>query len=160
MSQPMGKQPLSFFPRTASELRAGRTVDEHHGREGGRGGGRTTLGPKGMDKNLVDSTGSVVVTNDGVTILKEMDIEYPAANMIVEVAETQEDEVGDERPAPSSSLVNSSEKAEDLLEQVIDATTLAQGTDRPPRRRRKSRRQRHRSRCRRHGVPRKIAERR
>jgi len=56
---------------------------------------RTTLGPKGMDKMLVDSTGNVVVTNDGVTILKEMDIEHPAANMIVEVAETQESEVGD-----------------------------------------------------------------
>ncbi|PSP53434.1 thermosome subunit, partial [Halobacteriales archaeon QH_3_68_24] len=48
---------------------------------------RTTLGPKGMDKMLVDNSGSVVVTNDGVTILEEMDIEHPAANMIVEVAQ-------------------------------------------------------------------------
>ena len=56
---------------------------------------RTTLGPKGMDKMLVDSLGDVVITNDGVTILKEMDIEHPAAKMIVEIAKTQDDEVGD-----------------------------------------------------------------
>jgi len=56
---------------------------------------RTTLGPKGMDKMLVDSLGDVVITNDGVTILREMDIEHPAAKMIVEVAKTQDDEVGD-----------------------------------------------------------------
>ncbi|MBA3064107.1 thermosome subunit, partial [Candidatus Woesearchaeota archaeon] len=56
---------------------------------------RTTLGPKGMDKMLVDSLGDVVVTNDGVTILEEMSIEHPSAKMIVEVAKTQEDEVGD-----------------------------------------------------------------
>ena len=56
---------------------------------------RTTLGPKGMDKMLVDSIGDVVITNDGATILKEMDIEHPAAKMVVEVAKTQDDEVGD-----------------------------------------------------------------
>ncbi|MDY6959693.1 MAG: TCP-1/cpn60 chaperonin family protein, partial [Halobacteriota archaeon] len=56
---------------------------------------RTTLGPKGMDKMLVDSMGDVVITNDGATILKEMDIEHPAAKMMVEVAKTQDDEVGD-----------------------------------------------------------------
>src|SRR6056297_3436700 len=88
---------------------------------------RTTLGPKGMDKMLVDSTGTVVITNDGVTILKEMDIEHPAANMIVEVAQTQETEVGD---GTTTSVVVSGEllsEAEDLLEQDIHATTLAQG---------------------------------
>ena len=47
---------------------------------------RSTLGPKGMDKMLVDSMGDVVITNDGATILKEMDIEHPAAKMIIEVA--------------------------------------------------------------------------
>ena len=56
---------------------------------------KSTLGPRGMDKMLVDSLGDVVVTNDGVTILKEMDIEHPAAKMMVEVAKTQDDEVGD-----------------------------------------------------------------
>jgi thermosome len=88
---------------------------------------RTTLGPKGMDKMLVDSSGNVVVTNDGVTILKEMDIEHPAANMIVEVAETQEDETGD---GTTTSVVIAGEllgKAEELLEQDIHATILAQG---------------------------------
>src|SRR6056297_532308 len=88
---------------------------------------KSTLGPKGMDKMLVDSMGEVVVTNDGVTILKEMDIEHPAANMIVEVAETQETEVGD---GTTTSVVVSGEllsEAENLLEQDIHATTLAQG---------------------------------
>ena len=56
---------------------------------------RTTLGPKGMDKMLVSSLGDVVITNDGVTILEEMQIEHPAAKMLVEVAKTQENEVGD-----------------------------------------------------------------
>ena len=56
---------------------------------------RTTLGPKGMDKMIVDSIGEVIVTNDGVTILEEMQIEHPAAKMVVEVAKTQENIVGD-----------------------------------------------------------------
>jgi len=51
---------------------------------------RTTLGPKGMDKLIVDSLGDVIVTNDGVTILQEMHIEHPTAKMIVEIAKTQE----------------------------------------------------------------------
>ena len=88
---------------------------------------RTTLGPKGMDKMLVDSTGDVVVTNDGVTILKEMDIDHPAANMIVEVSETQEDEVGD---GTTTAVVIAGElldQAEDLIDSDIHPTTLAQG---------------------------------
>ncbi|MDM7911461.1 MAG: TCP-1/cpn60 chaperonin family protein, partial [Methanotrichaceae archaeon] len=56
---------------------------------------RSTLGPKGMDKMLVDSTGNTTVTNDGATILKEMDIEHPAAKMMVEVAKAQDQQVGD-----------------------------------------------------------------
>src|SRR5438876_1175817 len=56
---------------------------------------RSTLGPRGMDKMLVDSLGDVVITNDGVTILKEIDIEHPAAKMLVEVAKTQDEEAGD-----------------------------------------------------------------
>ena len=56
---------------------------------------RSTLGPKGMDKMLVDSMGDVVITNDGATILKEMDIEHPAAKMIVEISKTVDNEVGD-----------------------------------------------------------------
>ena len=56
---------------------------------------KTTLGPKGMDKMLVDSAGNVIVTNDGVTILEEMEIDHPAAKMLVDIAKTQESEVGD-----------------------------------------------------------------
>ncbi|AUV83570.1 thermosome subunit [Salinigranum rubrum] len=88
---------------------------------------RTTLGPKGMDKMLVDSSGGVVVTNDGVTILKEMDIDHPAANMIVEVSETQEDEVGD---GTTTAVVIAGElldQAEELIDQDVHATTIAQG---------------------------------
>ena len=80
---------------------------------------RTTLGPKGMDKMLVDSLGDIVVTNDGVTILEEMDIEHPAAKMIVEIAKTQEDEVGDGTTTAVVLVGELLKKAEDLLEQEI-----------------------------------------
>lgn len=88
---------------------------------------RSTLGPKGMDKMLVDSTGNTVVTNDGVTILKEMDIEHPAAKMVVEVAKTQDDEVGD---GTTTAVVFSGEllkKARDLIDQEIHPTVIAAG---------------------------------
>jgi len=88
---------------------------------------RTTLGPKGMDKMLVDSMGDVVITNDGATILKEMDIEHPAAKMMVEVAKTQDDEVGD---GTTTAVVLAGEllkKAEALLEQEIHPTVIASG---------------------------------
>jgi archaeal chaperonin len=88
---------------------------------------RTTLGPKGMDKMIVDSIGDVVITNDGVTILKEMQIEHPAAKMIVEIAKTQEDVVGD---GTTTAVVIAGEllkRAEELLEQEIHPTVLAKG---------------------------------
>ncbi|MBU0470046.1 MAG: TCP-1/cpn60 chaperonin family protein [Nanoarchaeota archaeon] len=88
---------------------------------------RTTLGPKGMDKMIVDSIGDVIITNDGVTILEEMEIEHPAAKMIVEVAKTQEDIVGD---GTTTAVVLAGEllkKAEDLLDQNIHPTVLARG---------------------------------
>jgi archaeal chaperonin len=88
---------------------------------------RTTLGPKGMDKMLVDGLGDIVVTNDGVTILKEMDIEHPAAKMLVEVAKTQEDEVGD---GTTTAVIIAGEllkKAEDLLEMDIHPTVISMG---------------------------------
>jgi chaperonin GroEL (HSP60 family) len=77
---------------------------------------RTTLGPKGMDKMLVDVMGDIVVTNDGVTILKEMDIEHPAAKMLVEVAKTQEDEVGDGTTTEVIIAGELLKKAEELLD--------------------------------------------
>ena len=88
---------------------------------------RTTLGPKGMDKMLVDSLGDIIITNDGVTILQEMQIEHPAAKMIVEVAKTQEDEVGD---GTTTAVVIAGEllkNAERLLEQEIHPTVIAKG---------------------------------
>jgi len=88
---------------------------------------KSTLGPRGMDKMLVDSLGDIVVTNDGVTILKEMDIEHPAAKMMVEVAKTQDDEVGD---GTTTAVVIAGEllkKAEDLIEMEIHPTVVAQG---------------------------------
>ncbi len=88
---------------------------------------RTTLGPRGMDKMLVDSLGDVVITNDGVTILKEMDVEHPAAKMIIEVAKTQENEVGD---GTTTAVVLAGEllkKAEELLDQDIHPTVIARG---------------------------------
>jgi len=88
---------------------------------------RTTLGPKGMDKMLVDSLGDVVITNDGVTILKEMDIEHPAAKMIVEIAKTQDDEVGD---GTTTAVVLAGEllkKSEGLLDQDVHPTVIASG---------------------------------
>ena len=88
---------------------------------------RTTLGPKGMDKMLVDSMGDVVITNDGATILKEMDIEHPGAKMIVEVAKTQDAEVGDGTTTAAVLAGEFLTKAEDLLESGIHPTVIANG---------------------------------
>ncbi len=88
---------------------------------------RTTLGPKGMDKMLVDSLGDIIVTNDGVTILQEMQIEHPAAKMVVEVAKTQESEVGD---GTTTAVILAGEllkNAENLLEKNIHPTVIAKG---------------------------------
>ncbi|HII03150.1 TPA: thermosome subunit [Methanosarcinaceae archaeon] len=88
---------------------------------------RTTLGPKGMDKMLVDGMGDVVITNDGATILKEMDIEHPAAKMVVEVSKTQDDEVGDGTTSAAVVAGELLKKAEDLIEQEIHPTIIASG---------------------------------
>ncbi|WP_406656508.1 thermosome subunit alpha [Methanolobus sp. ZRKC2] len=88
---------------------------------------RTTLGPKGMDKMLVDGLGDVVITNDGATILKEMDIEHPAAKMIVEVAKTQDDEVGDGTTSAAVIAGELLKKAEELIDQDIHPTIIASG---------------------------------
>ena len=88
---------------------------------------RSTLGPKGMDKMLVDSMGSVTITNDGVTILKEMDIDNPTAEMIIEVAETQEDEAGDGTTTAVAIAGELLKNAEDLLEQDIHPTAIIKG---------------------------------
>nr|O24732.1 RecName: Full=Thermosome subunit beta; AltName: Full=Chaperonin subunit beta; AltName: Full=Thermosome subunit 2 [Thermococcus sp. KS-8]BAA22210.1 chaperonin beta subunit [Thermococcus sp. KS-8] len=88
---------------------------------------RTTLGPKGMDKMLVDSLGDIVITNDGATILDEMDIQHPAAKMMVEVAKTQDKEAGD---GTTTAVVIAGEllrKAEELLDQNIHPSIIIKG---------------------------------
>lgn len=88
---------------------------------------RTTLGPRGMDKMLVDNLGDVTITNDGVTILDEMDVEHPAAKMMVEIAKTQEDEVGDGTTTAVMLAGELLKKAEGMLDQNIHATVIAMG---------------------------------
>jgi archaeal chaperonin len=88
---------------------------------------RTTLGPKGMDKMLVDSLGDVVVTNDGVTILEEMHIEHPAAKMLVAVAKTQENEVGDGTTTAAVLAGELLRKGEELLDMEIHPTVIVKG---------------------------------
>ncbi|MED6305718.1 MAG: thermosome subunit beta [Candidatus Thermoplasmatota archaeon] len=88
---------------------------------------RSTLGPKGMDKMLVDSMGDVVITNDGVTILREVEVEHPAAKMVVEVAKTQDSECGD---GTTTAVILAGEllkNAEELLEQGVHATAISNG---------------------------------
>jgi archaeal chaperonin len=88
---------------------------------------KTTLGPRGMDKMLIDSLGDITITNDGAAILKEMDVEHPAAKMIVEIAKTQDDMVGD---GTTTAVVLASEllkKAEELLDQNIHPTIIVSG---------------------------------
>ena len=88
---------------------------------------RSSLGPRGMDKMLVDSMGDVVITNDGVTILKEMDVQHPAAKMLVEVAKTQDAEVGD---GTTTSVILAGEllkKATDLIDANVHPTIIANG---------------------------------
>src|SRR3989344_3628016 len=88
---------------------------------------RTTLGPKGMDKMLVSSLGDIIVTNDGVTILEEMQIEHPGAKMVVEVAKTQENEVGD---GTTTAVILAGEllkNAEILLDKEIHPTVIIKG---------------------------------
>ena len=88
---------------------------------------RSTLGPKGMDKMLVDSMGDVVITNDGVTILKEVEVEHPAAKMVVEIAKTQDSECGD---GTTTAVILAGEllkNAEELLEKGVHPTAISNG---------------------------------
>ncbi|PIN89914.1 thermosome subunit [Candidatus Pacearchaeota archaeon CG10_big_fil_rev_8_21_14_0_10_34_76] len=88
---------------------------------------KTTLGPKGMDKMLVDSTGDIIITNDGVTILNEMEIDHPAAKIIAEIAKTQENEVGDGTTTVAMLAGKFLENAEKLLDKRIHPTVIARG---------------------------------
>jgi len=88
---------------------------------------KTTLGPKGMDKMLVDSSNNIIVTNDGVTILEEMEIDHPAAKMMVEIAKTQENEVGDGTTTVALLAGKLLENAESLLDKKIHPTVIVKG---------------------------------
>ena len=88
---------------------------------------KTTLGPKGMDKMLVSPTNDIIVTNDGVTILNEMQIEHPAAKMMVEIARTQESEVGDGTTTAVMIAGKLLDNAEKLLDKKIHPTVIAKG---------------------------------
>ncbi|HJK61730.1 MAG TPA: thermosome subunit alpha [Methanocorpusculum sp.] len=128
MSAQLGGQPILILKEGGSRTR-GRDAQSMNiaAAKAVAGAVRTTLGPKGMDKMLVDTIGDVVITNDGVTILKEMDIEHPAAKMMVEVAKTQDDEVGD---GTTSAVVIAGEllkKSEELLEQDVHPTVIPLG---------------------------------
>nr|AIF24051.1 thermosome subunit [uncultured marine thaumarchaeote SAT1000_23_E11] len=88
---------------------------------------KTSLGPRGLDKMLVDSLGDVTITNDGATILKEIDAQHPAAKMMVEVSKTIDTEVGD---GTTSSVIFAGallEKAEKLLEKDVHSTVIVDG---------------------------------
>jgi len=128
MAAQLGGQPI-FILREGTERSKGREAQNNNimAAKAVANAVRTTLGPKGMDKMLVDGLGDVVITNDGVTILREMDIEHPAAKMVVEVAKTQDDEVGD---GTTTAAVLSGELlkvAEDLLDQNVHSTIIASG---------------------------------
>ncbi|NOX71873.1 MAG: thermosome subunit [Candidatus Micrarchaeota archaeon] len=128
MANPMGNQPI-FILAEGSTKTSGKTAQKNN-IEAGKlvaDAVRSTLGPKGMDKMLVNSLGDVVITNDGATILSEMQIEHPAAKMMVEVAKTQNDEVGDGTTTAviiGGELLN---KAGELLEKKIHPTVITKG---------------------------------
>lgn len=88
---------------------------------------KTTLGPKGMDKMMVSDLGDIVITNDGATILEEMNVDHPAAKLMVEIAKTQDKEVGDGTTTSVVIAGNLLKKAGDLLDQNVHPTTIIKG---------------------------------
>ena len=124
----MGNQPVIVL-KEGTETTRGRTAHSNNimAAKAVADAVRSTLGPKGMDKMLVDSMGDIVMTNDGATILKELDIEHPAAKMIVEISKTQDNECGD---GTTSAVVIAGEllkKSEALIEQNVHPTVIANG---------------------------------
>lgn len=90
---------------------------------------RSSLGPRGLDKMLVDSFGDVTITNDGATIVKEMEVQHPAAKLLVEVAKAQDAEVGDGTTSAVVLAGTLLERAETLLDQNIHPTIIIEGFD-------------------------------
>ncbi len=88
---------------------------------------KTTLGPKGMDKMLVSDLGDIVITNDGATILEEMNVDHPAAKLMVEIAKTQDKEVGDGTTTSVVIAGNLLKKAGEMIDQSIHPTSIIKG---------------------------------
>ena len=128
MSQQLGGQPIIILKEGATRSRGEEAQNNNFAAAKAVAAAvRSTLGPKGMDKMLIDGMGDITITNDGVTILKEMDIEHPAAKMMVEIAKTQDDEVGD---GTTTAVVIAGEllkNAEGLLAQSVHPTVIAEG---------------------------------
>jgi len=130
MSQQMQGQPMIILGEDAQRMKDESAQD--HNIAAARAVAdavRSTLGPKGMDKMLVNSLGDIVVTNDGVTILDEMDIDNPTAEMVVEVAQTQEDEAGDGTTTAVAITGDLLKNSEELLERDIHPTAIISGFD-------------------------------
>ena len=128
MSQQLGGQPIIILREGATRNRGQEAQNNNFAAARAVAAAvKSTLGPKGMDKMLIDSMGDITITNDGVTILKEMDIEHPAAKMMVEIAKTQDAEVGD---GTTTAVVIAGEllkNAEGLLAQKVHPTVIAEG---------------------------------
>src|SRR5919109_2204195 len=88
---------------------------------------KTSLGPRGMDKMLVDTLGDVTITNDGATILKEIDVQHPAAKMMVEVSKATDNEVGDGTTSVVVLAGALIEKAEELINKDVHPTVIVDG---------------------------------
>jgi thermosome len=122
------QQPMFILAEGTSRTRGGAAQDSNiRAGKAVANAVRTTLGPRGMDKMLVDSSGEVVITNDGATILQKMDIDHPAAQMIVEVSQTQEDEVGDGTTTAAVLAGQLLAEAEELLEGDLHPTVIVEG---------------------------------
>tara|TARA_B100000287_G_scaffold249971_1_gene234962 strand:- start:538 stop:2121 length:1584 start_codon:yes stop_codon:yes gene_type:complete len=125
---PQGNQPIFIMkegterirgkPAQSNNIAAAKAVAESV---------RSTLGPEGADKMLVDPSGDVVITNDGATILNRLDVEHPAAKLIIEVSETQEQEAHDGTTSAAILAGALLEKAEDLLDDSIHQTIICRG---------------------------------
>jgi len=128
MSQQLGGQPIIILREGATRSRGEEAQTNNFAAARAVAAAvQSTLGPKGMDKMLIDGMGDITITNDGVTILKEMDIEHPAAKMMVEIAKTQDAEVGD---GTTTAVIIAGEllkNAEGLLKQKVHPTSIAEG---------------------------------
>ncbi|MFY9750483.1 MAG: thermosome subunit alpha [Methanoregula sp.] len=128
MSQQLGGQPIIILRQGTTRNRGEEAQHSNiMAAKAIAGAVRTTLGPRGMDKMLVSSTGDIVITNDGATILNELSVQHPGAKMMVEVARTQDDQVGDGTTTAVVIAGALMEQAEKLLEMGIHPTVISEG---------------------------------